>query len=103
MLGNQDSMATVAVRDLPAAAKFYEGTLGLKRVHEQGDQAITYSTGASKLLLYKSQFAGTNKATAVTWTLKDVDAVAKALKANGAAFERYDMPGAKLEGDVHVM
>jgi catechol 2,3-dioxygenase-like lactoylglutathione lyase family enzyme len=102
MLGDRDSMATVAVRDLQAAAKFYEGTLGLARVHEEGDQAITYRTGASKLLVYRSQYAGTNKATAVTWTLKDVDAVAKALKAKGVAFEHYDMPGMKREGDVHV-
>ena len=31
MLGTKDAMATVAVRDLAAAKKFYEQTLGLKR------------------------------------------------------------------------
>ena len=104
MLGNRDSEATVAVRDLAAAAKFYEGILGLERVHTEGSEAISYKTGNSSLLVYRSQFAGSNRATAVTWNVgKDVDEIARALKAKGATFERYDMPNAKHEGDVHVM
>jgi catechol 2,3-dioxygenase-like lactoylglutathione lyase family enzyme len=97
-------MATVAVRDLKAASTFYEKTLGLTRVHDEGGEAVTYRAGGSKLLVYRSQFAGSNKATAVTWVVGDqVSAVATALKAKGVAFERYDMPNVKHEGDVHVM
>jgi hypothetical protein len=33
---------------------------------------------------------------------EEVDAVARALKAKGVAFEHYDMPDMKREGDVHV-
>ena len=65
---------------------------------------MTYKTGASSLLVYHSQFAGTNKATAVTWNVGGrVDAIVNDLKAKGVTFERYDMPNTKHEGDVHVM
>src|SRR5262249_813650 len=60
-------------------------------------------TGQTRLLVYKSQFAGTNQATAATWSVGDVDGTVKDLKARGVRFERYDFPDAKHEGDVHVM
>jgi len=103
MLGNKDAVATVAVRNLDAARKFYEGTLGLKVVGTEGDEVIAFRSGASTLFVYRSQYAGTNRATAVTWVVGDeVDAIARALKAKGVAFEHYDMPDMKREGDVHV-
>jgi catechol 2,3-dioxygenase-like lactoylglutathione lyase family enzyme len=103
MLGNKDAVATVAVRNLDAARKFYEGTLGLKVVGTEGDEVIAFRSGASTLFVYRSQYAGTNRATAVTWVVGDeVDAIARALKAKGVAFEHYDMPEMKREGDVHV-
>ena len=103
MLGNKDAVATVAVRNLDAARKFYEGTLGLTVVGTEGDEVIAFRSGASTLFVYRSQYAGTNRATAVTWVVGDeVDAVARALKAKGVAFEHYDMPEMKREGDVHI-
>ena len=38
----------------------------------------------------------------MTWAVEDVDAEVRALKAKGVTFEHYDMPGLKLEGDIHV-
>jgi hypothetical protein len=53
--------------------------------------------------VYRSENAGTNRATAVTWEVgKQVDKLVRELKAKGVAFEHYDMPGLKVEGDVHV-
>lgn len=102
MLGGKESMATVAVRDLEAAKKFYEGTLGLQQTDAQEQEAVTYQTGAAKLLVYRSQFAGSNKATAVTWLLgRDVEKVVKGLRNKGVAFEHYEMPGLTLKGDIH--
>jgi catechol 2,3-dioxygenase-like lactoylglutathione lyase family enzyme len=101
MLGDNDALATISVRNLASARKFYEGTLGLKSVHTQGDQAVNYKSGKSQLLVYQSQYAGTNKATAATWMVPDVEALAKELKAKGVAFEHYDMPGVTRKGDVH--
>jgi catechol 2,3-dioxygenase-like lactoylglutathione lyase family enzyme len=99
----KDVIATVAVRDLEVAKRFYEGTLGLRLVHAEGSEALTYETGTSKILVYRSQYAGTNKATAATWEVgDDIEKVAQALRARGVAFEHYDMPGMTLKGDVHV-
>lgn len=102
MLGSKNAIATVAVKDLKAAKKFYEGSLGLKPIPSGQPQVINYTTGATKLLVYTSQFAGSNKATAVTWESDDTEGEVKALKAKGVTFEHYDMPGMKLKGDVHV-
>ncbi len=102
MLGKQTAIPTVAVRNLAAAKKFYEGTLGLKQIDAEGDEVVVYESGGSRINVYRSQFAGTNKATAVTWTVDDVEGEVRALKSKGVAFEHYDMPGMKLQGDLHV-
>ena len=103
MLGNKDALANVAVKDLERARRFYEGTLGLKKVGEEDGELLAFKSGSSTLLVYRSDHAGTNKATAVTWTVgPDVEREVRDLKAKGVQFERYDMPGAKHEGDVHV-
>jgi len=75
MLGDNDAMATIAVKNLKAARKFYEGALGFKVVHTEGDQAATCKSGNSQVLVYQSQYAGTNKATAATWMVDDVEGV----------------------------
>jgi catechol 2,3-dioxygenase-like lactoylglutathione lyase family enzyme len=103
MLGDHEPVATVAVSDLQRAQRFYETTLGLERLGSQGGQAITYRSGASKLLVYRSQFAGTNRATSVTWLVgDDVDRLVKDLEAKGVKFEDYDMPNTTRKGHVHV-
>ena len=66
-------------------------------------QQISGATGGSSLLIYHSQFAGTNKATAVTWNVGErVVALVRDLEAKGVRFERYDMPNTKHEGSADV-
>jgi len=102
MLGNKNAVANIAVRNLEMAGKFYEGTLGLKQVGAEGDELKVFKSGNSTINVYRSRYAGTNQATAVTWTVgEDVEGVVRALKAKGVAFEHYDMPGMTREGDVH--
>ena len=103
MLGDKDAIATVAVKDLKAAAGFYKSTLGLRRLASEGEEAVTFRCGNSTLLVYRSQYAGTNKATAITWTVGDeLDAIVAALKAKGVSFEHYELPGLRREGDIHI-
>ena len=103
MLGNKDAAATIAVKNLEKAKKFYEDTLGLTQVGAEGEEVIIFKSGNSIVNVYQSQFAGTNKATAVTWVVgQDLEGVVQQLKAKGVAFEHYDMPGVTREGDVHV-
>ena len=103
MLRDKDAIANLAVKDLSKAKQFYEGTLEFEAVGREGDEVIMYRSGKTTFNVYRSNEAGTNKATAMTWRVGDtVKAVAQALKAKGVTFEHYDMPGLTLEGDVHV-
>jgi catechol 2,3-dioxygenase-like lactoylglutathione lyase family enzyme len=104
MLANKTALATVAVKDLTAAARFYEEKLGLKRVHTEGEEAISYQTGSTQLVVYRSQYASTNKATSVTWNVGDeLENIVRTLKEKGVPFERYEnLPGLTLEGDIHT-
>ena len=104
MLADTAAVATIAVKNLQAARRFYEGSLGLKPAGgEQQPGVTTYESGGSRLLVYESQFAGTNKATAATWLVGDqIESIVKTLKAKGVPFEHYDMPGLTLQGDIHV-
>jgi catechol 2,3-dioxygenase-like lactoylglutathione lyase family enzyme len=102
MLGTRKAVANLATSDLEKSRLFFTDTLGLKEVSREGDELITFASGDSNLNIYRSEFAGTNKATAVTWEVDDIDAEVAALKAKGVAFEHYDMEGLELEGDIHV-
>jgi catechol 2,3-dioxygenase-like lactoylglutathione lyase family enzyme len=102
MLGRKDAVANIAVKDLETARKFYEGTLGLKKVDDDGEEMIVFKSGKTMLNVYRSKYAGTNQATAVTWAVGDVDRAVRDLKAKGVSFEHYEMPDVKLEGDIHV-
>lgn len=104
MLGNINAVANLAVKDLAVARRFYEDTLGLSQVDAEGDEVIVYRSGNTRINVYRSQFAGTNQATAVTWAVDgDIERVVDALKSRGVRFEHYDMPDTKLVGDLHVM
>ena len=93
----------IAVKDLAAAGRFYEQVLGLAKLDSPEEQVLIYRSGSSKLNVYQSQFAGTNKATTVMWNVgSEIEAVAAKLKAQGVKFEHYDLPGLTLEGDIHV-
>jgi len=103
MLRDRDAVANLAVKDLSAARAFYEDTLGFEPVGQQDDQVITYRSGSSRFNVYVSGEAGSNRATAVTWTAgHEIGAVVEWLKGKGIVFEHYDMPGLTLEGDLHV-
>lgn len=104
MLGDRDAMATVAVKDFPAAQAFYGDTLGLMAVETDDATGVAvYRSGGTSIVVYRSDFAGSNRATSVTWGVgDDFDDIVSALRRGGVRFEHYDLPGMRLEGDVHV-
>jgi len=104
MLGEKDAAATLAVSDLERARDFYENTLGLAPAQEIPG-AMLYKSGNSVLLVYPSEYAGTNQATSVSWAVgDDFDAIVEDLRAKGVTFERYDdLPETTREGDVHII
>jgi catechol 2,3-dioxygenase-like lactoylglutathione lyase family enzyme len=102
MLADKNAIATIAVRNLQKAKSFYEQTLGLKAVHADDDEVAVFQSGSTLINVYRSKFAGTNQATAMTWDVGgDVDSIAKSLKERGVEFEHYDIPGLAREGDVY--
>jgi catechol 2,3-dioxygenase-like lactoylglutathione lyase family enzyme len=103
LLTDKNVVANLAVKDLARARKFYEGVLGLKQIDAEGEELIVYQSGSSALNVYRSEYAGTNRATAVTWAVgDDVEGVVRELRAKGVRFEHYDMPDMELDGDVHI-
>jgi extradiol dioxygenase family protein len=102
MLAHHDSSAIVAVRDLDRARAFYEGVLGLKASEGGIEQdVLAFDTGATKLIVYRSDEAGTNRANAVVWGVgRDIDAIVAALEAKQVRFEHYPEIG-RLDGNVH--
>jgi len=103
MLASKDATTNIAVKNLEIARKFYEDTLGLKKVGDQDDHVIVFKSGNSRIFVYRSEFAGTNKATTLTWVVGDELAeIVLGLNSKGVKFEHYDMPGMKREGDIHL-
>ncbi len=103
MLGNTDAAANVAVKDLAVGKRSYEETLGLTPIGGDGQEVISFKRGNSTLNVYRSQYAGTNQATAVIRAVgANLDDTVRSLKAKGVAFEHYDVPEMTREGDVHV-
>lgn len=101
MLRDHDVAATLAVTDIDAARSFYEGTLGLEPVMEAPD-GVVYSAGNSRLMVYRSDFAGTNRATAATWAVgNELESIVEGLRTNGVVFEHYDLPDTTRDGDIH--
>jgi len=102
MLGDTDAVATIAVKNLDTARKFYESVLRLTAVPSAERGVLEFKSGSGKLLVYQSQFAGTNRATAATWPVADVEREVEDLKSRGVSFEHYDFPGMTRRGDIHL-
>ena len=102
MLGKIDATAMLAVRDMAAARTFYRDVLGFDlREDEMG--IVSFESGRTPIALYESEHAGTNEANALAWAVDDdFDRIASMLRDRGVEFERYDLPGLALDGDVYV-
>jgi catechol 2,3-dioxygenase-like lactoylglutathione lyase family enzyme len=102
MLADNDAATMIAVKDLDTAKKFYESTLGLPRADAVDGEVLVYKSGSSVINVYRSEFAGTNQATAMVWNVDDVEGVVKDLEGKGVKFEHYDMPGMTRKGHIHT-
>jgi catechol 2,3-dioxygenase-like lactoylglutathione lyase family enzyme len=101
MLGNTDVTTLVAVKDLGEATPFYEKALGLRKVGEDPGFA-QFRSGASSVIVYESETAGTNKATTAAWHVDDLEGTVRELKGRGVTFVQYDdLPDVSRDGDIH--
>ncbi len=103
MLADSNVMAMVAVSDLAKGKEFYGGTLGLKQAGEMPGAGVAYQCGTGTLFMYPAPTAGKNQSTSASWDVHNIEEIVSDLQGKGISFEHYDIPDAKLEGDVHVM
>ena len=101
MLSDHPAVPTLAVSDLSRAREFYEGVLGFK---PQGEPAegVMYGVASGSVLVYPSAFAGTNKATSVSFQVPDevFGAEVDALRDKGVSYQTFEAEGITWDGDV---
>lgn len=99
MLNGAKVAVAIAVKDLSTAKEFYGDTLGLN-LAEETPAGAWYETNGTRLLVYPSGFAGTNKATYAGFGVEDVEGAVTDLKAKGVQFQTFDMPGVTWDGEI---
>ena len=100
MFADRPIAAMLPASDLDRAKAFYKETLGLEPAEDTPYGGARYDVGGTSLVVYPSQFAGTNKATAVGWDVADLDAAVSRLKGQGVAFQEFEMEGMKMENSI---
>lgn len=83
-------IASLPASDMARAKAFYRDKLDLKPADESAEGAARYECGDSWFMLYHSEFAGSNQATAAAWEVDDVTGTVAALRERGVTFEDYD-------------
>ncbi|GGC03112.1 VOC family protein [Cellulomonas carbonis] len=104
MLSDHAAMPVVAVSDVDRARRFYEETLGLTPASDIPD-GLLFRAGGVQLLVYRSEYAGTNKATAVSFDVPEgsFDAEVADLRGRGVTFQEYDLEGVTWSDGVASM
>lgn len=102
MFGNAPMHPVLAASDLERAKRWYADKLGLEPVEEDEYGGLQYETGGGTFLVYLSEFAGTNRATAAGFRVEDFDAAVAELRSRGVAFEDVDFGefGSTVDGVI---
>jgi catechol 2,3-dioxygenase-like lactoylglutathione lyase family enzyme len=103
MFGSITPTPMLATKDVARARRFYEDVLGFVSQGNAGSDILQYRAGEIVFVVYPSEYAGTNRATALTWSVGDqLERTVETLKGKGVTFERYDLPDTVRRGDIHV-
>jgi catechol 2,3-dioxygenase-like lactoylglutathione lyase family enzyme len=102
MFENSIATAVLAASDLARARAFWRDVFGVEPVRsdEGGDFFVI---GGIPVMVYESQFAGTNRATAFNILTDDLDRDMAALREKGVSFHDYDLPGLKTVDGIADM
>jgi len=90
MYGNTALHPVLPASDLDRAKRWYSEKLGIEPVREDEYGGAEYEVGGAMFLIYRSEFAGTNKATAAGFRVDDFDATVAELRSAGVVFEDVD-------------
>jgi catechol 2,3-dioxygenase-like lactoylglutathione lyase family enzyme len=100
MLRDTEVRAYAPVSDLDKGRQFYEGVLELKVIDAGPGGVMFECANQSHLFMYKTEFAGTSKASCFFWDVTNIEREVAELKERGVTFERYDLPGLKMTSDI---
>ena len=84
---NAPLLASLPASDINRAKDWYRDHLGLKPTEEMPDGSAIYESGGVQFVLYQSQFAGTNQATAAGFRVDDFDATIAELREKNASLQ----------------
>ena len=90
MYGNTALHPVLPASDLDRAKRWYSEKLGLEPVREDKYGGAEYEIGGAMFLVYQSEFAGTNNATAAGFRVDNFDAAVAELRSAGVVFEDVD-------------
>jgi catechol 2,3-dioxygenase-like lactoylglutathione lyase family enzyme len=82
--------AVLPASDIERARSWYSEKLGLEPVSTNHVGDLRYEAGGVEFLVYQTELAGTNQATAAGFSLENFDEVVAFLRSNGVAFEHVD-------------
>jgi len=103
MLTNAKVHPTLPAVDLERAKKFYQGTLGLKVIQEDPSPGALLQAGGGSTIYIYQRAATKADHTAASFSVKDVEATVKELKAKGVVFEDVNFPGLKVMEGIATM
>ena len=83
-------IATLPAADISRAKAFYRDKVGIEPFQVDEGGSARYQVGDTMMMLYPSEFAGTNKATAVGFGVKDIAAALSTLRGRGVEFADFD-------------
>jgi catechol 2,3-dioxygenase-like lactoylglutathione lyase family enzyme len=97
MLTGTPPIVFISTVDPATALAFYEGTLGLTFVEDAGF-ALVFDLGGTMLRVTRVDALSPQPFTVLGWRVDDATATARALRARGVAFERYEGMEQDAEG-----
>ncbi len=102
MIANLPMHTVLPASDLERARTWYSEKLGLEPVSTNPFGDLLYETGGVGFLLYQSDLAGKNAASAAGFRLENFDEVVEYLRTNGVEFEHVDFGemGATIDGVI---
>lgn len=106
MLAKHRMATSIPTADFDRARRFYEQTLGFSVERESPEMGVVvYSNANGAIFLYTSEYAGTNKATVLSFEVPTdaFDEEIRALRAAGVTFDTFDLPDATWEDGVARM
>jgi catechol 2,3-dioxygenase-like lactoylglutathione lyase family enzyme len=93
---------TLPVVNLERAKKFYQEKLGLKVVSEDPSPGALLQAGGCYLYIYQRAATKADH-TVASFTVENIEATMKELRAKGVKFEEYDLPNLKTVNGLFSM